>query len=91
MLKPTRTKNKKSANGSIVELTLEIPSEPKLAPKKGDPVHIELPENDVDGVIASVIGQDLLIDVEGQISYWVFNKAEVLTASKGFKHIYSAL
>lgn len=91
MLKPTHFKHKKLVNSAIIELALEIPSEPKLAPKKGDSVHIRLAENDVDGVIASVIGQDLLIDVEGQISYWVFNKAEALTASKGFKHIYSAL
>ncbi|WP_020181951.1 MULTISPECIES: hypothetical protein [unclassified Methylotenera] len=91
MLKFAHMMNKKSVNGSIVELALEFPSEPQLAPKKGDPVHIKLPENDVDGVIASVIGQDLLIDVEGLISYWVFNKAEALSATKGFKHTYSVL
>lgn len=91
MLKPAHIKHKKPVNGSVVELALEIPSEPKLAPKEGDPVHIQLAEDDVDGVIASVIGQDLLIDVEGQISYWIFNKVEAITTSKGFKHIYNAL
>lgn len=34
MLKPTHIKHKKLVNGAIVELALEIPSEPKLAPKK---------------------------------------------------------
>lgn len=91
MLNSAHMGNQELVNGSIVELALEFPSEPRLAPKKGDPVHIKLAENDVDGVIASVIGQDLLIDVEGLISYWVFNKAETLSTTKGFKHTYSVL
>lgn len=91
MLNTSKIKNDKLYNPSKVELVMQISTDPKLAPKKGDPVRLNLQKDSVYGVIASVIGNDLLIDIDGQISYWVFNKAETLTSKTISKHIYRPL